>query len=254
MDKTNLTCAILCKDSRLADRLTEYIGKMPCLELTAAHRNPLDALNEYINHKADLYFVQLVSVAGTDGIGGMEFCRLLSPETRVVFIAPDGQYAARCFQLDALDYLTDLDAPSFFRSVNKAVRWFARCNHVLPLSAASAVSSPDTSRTCIIHVRSENRIVRLRLDNILYVEGMGDYVKIHTQKDMKPVLTLSSMKLMETRLPESLFLRIHNSFIINKEHVESIGHSEVTLAGKRLPVGDAYRNRLNGWVAGLTVI
>lgn len=251
MNKNTLTCAILHNDEHLARRLKEYIGRMPCCSLTAVHCNPLDALDDYLRNKVNLYFVELDAASASDGIGGMEFCRLLSAETRVVFIAQDGQYAAQCFQLDALDYLTDLNISTFFHTMNKVVRWFSRSADVP--SRLAFISCPDIRRECIIHVRSENRILRIRLGDILYVEGMGDYAKIYTQGTDKPVLTLCSMKLMETRLPEEMFLRIHHSFIINMECVDSIGHAGILLAGKNLPVGDAYRERLRVWVSGLTI-
>lgn len=253
MNKIALTCAILCSDPQMADRLAEYIGKMPDLLLAASHRNPLDALNEYLKNKVNLYFVELGTASETEGIDGMEFSRLLSAETRVVFIAKDECHAARCFQLDALDYLTELNLSTFFQAMNKAMRWFARRSDTS--GRPSFISRPDTRGQCFIHIRSENRIIRLRLGSILYVEGMGDYAKLHTTDDHKPLLTLSSMKLMETRLPGDMFIRIHHSFIVNMERVGSIERSEVTLTGgKRLPVGDAYRKRLERWVAERTVI
>lgn len=247
-----LTCAILHSDAQLAAQLTEYIGKMPCLSLASLHTHPLDALNEYTQNRVNLYFVELGTASEADGISGMEFCRLLAAETRVVFIAKDGRYAAQCFQLDALDYLTELNASTFYRAMHKVVRWFSRWDSAS--GRPTVISCPDLRGEHVIHVRSENRIIRLRLGNILYMEGMGDYVKIYTRDADKPFLTLSSMKQMEARLPERMFLRIHHSFIVNMERVDSIERTELTLAGKRLPVGDAYRERLRQWVAGVVVI
>lgn len=246
-----MTCAILYDDTQLTDRLREYISKMPCLSLKAAYDNPLEALNEYLKEKVDLYFVQLGTASEKD-IDGMEFSRLLSVETRVVFVAQDGRHAARCFQLDALDYLTDVTLSSFFQAMNKVVRWFSHSDGVSLRSPF--VSCTNVRDDNIINIRSEYRIVRLHLDDILYVEGMGDYVKIYTRNVEKPFLTLCSMKSMETRLPEGMFLRIHHSFIVNREHVESIERTELTLAGKHLPVGDVYRERLKQWIARLAVL
>lgn len=252
MDKTTLTCGILHSDAQLIGRLTEYVGKMPFLSLVAVHTHPLEAFNDYLKKRVDLYFVELNAKSKADDIDGIEFCRLLSAETRVVFMAQDERYAARCFQLDALDYLTELNASTFFLTMNKAVRWFSRPDSACPRRAV--ISCPDAQDVSIIHVRSENRIVRLRLNSLLYVEGMGDYTKIYTRDTGKPVLTLSSMKLMETRLPGEAFIRIHHSFIVNMKQVDYIERSEVVVAGKRLPVGDAYRNRLKQWVEKLMVI
>ncbi|MGN0047580.1 MAG: LytR/AlgR family response regulator transcription factor [Bacteroides sp.] len=250
MNKKTITCAILCSDASLATQLTEYIAKTPYLQQPIVHSNPLDALNRYTKDKVNLYFVELDAPYEANDIDGIEFSRLLSEETRVVFIARNAQKAARCFRVDALDYLTELDISTFFQVVNKALRWFAHT------SIAPAISSKgrDEWEEKILSIRSKSSIIRIRLDEILYIEGMGDYVKIHLQDVDTTHLTLSSMKQMEARLPHAMFIRIHSSFIVNKMRIKYIERSEVLVANKRLPVGDTYRDRLKQWVSELKIV
>ena len=101
----NLNCAILHADGEVVRRLEEYIGKVPFLSLRGTYDSPLEALRDYYEVKVEVYFIGICA-AGEGGIGGMDFSRMLSLPTRVIFVADTGRYAAECFRLDALDYLT----------------------------------------------------------------------------------------------------------------------------------------------------
>ena len=102
----NLNCAILHADPEIAGRLEEYIGKVPFLSLHGKYGNPLEALKDYYETKVEVYFIGIYPVEEGE-INGMDFCRLLSSSTRVIFITDTDRYAAECFRLDALDYLMD---------------------------------------------------------------------------------------------------------------------------------------------------
>ena len=121
----NLNCAILHADPEIAGRLEEYIDKVPFLSLHGKYGNPLEALKDYYETKVEVYFIGIYPVEEGE-INGMDFCRLLSSSTRVIFITDTDRYAAECFRLDALDYLMDgLNFSTFFQSVSKAARWFS---------------------------------------------------------------------------------------------------------------------------------
>lgn len=110
----NLNCAILHADPEIAGRLEEYIDKVPFLSLHGKYGNPLEALKDYYETKVEVYFVGIYPVEEGE-IDGMDFCRLLSSSTRVIFITDTDRYAAECFRLDALDYLMDgLNFSTFF--------------------------------------------------------------------------------------------------------------------------------------------
>ena len=121
----NLTCAILHADQQVSEQLEVFIAKTPFLSLCGKYSNPIEALKGYYDNKVHLYFVG-IGQEEMEGINGMEFSKLLSPFTRVIFIADTPRYAAECFRLDALDYLiSEINFPIFFEAVNKASRWFS---------------------------------------------------------------------------------------------------------------------------------
>ena len=179
----NLTCAILHADQQVSEQLEVFIAKTPFLSLCGKYSNPIEALKGYYDNKVHLYFVG-IGQEEMEGINGMEFSKLLSPFTRVIFIADTPRYAAECFRLDALDYLiSEINFPIFFEAVNKASRWFSLKGETgMQLTVVSEKSQADASQpemSKVIYVKSDNRIFRLDISRISYIEGLGDYVKIY---------------------------------------------------------------------------
>lgn len=247
----NLNCAILHTDAEIVGKLQEYIEKIPLLSLSGAYNNPLEALRDYYDTKVEIYFVGIDSVEEA-GINGMDFCKLLSLPTRVIFIADSDRYAAEGFRLDALDYLLEsVDFPVFFQSVSKAARWFALQDVG---TAGSKETKPLEESPKVIHVRSDNRIMRLDMELISYIEALGDYVKIYCKGVSKPILSLCSMKYMEAKLSTDEFIRVHRSFIVRKDCISAIGRSTLVVEKKDIPIGDAYRERVKEYVSRLLVL
>ena len=246
----NLNCAILHADAEVAGRLEAYIDKIPFLTLRGKYANPLEALKDYYETEVEIYFVGIYPVE-EGGICGMDFCRLLALPTRVIFIADTDRHAAECFRLDALDYLVNgVEFPVFFQSASKAARWFS-LQEVAPRQKAPVL--PEESPR-VIYIRSDNRIMRLELDQINYIEGLGDYVKVFCRSAAKPILSLCSMKYMEEKLPADEFIRVHRSFIVRKNCIDAIGRSTVVIEKKDVPIGDAYRERVKHYVSRLAVL
>ena len=247
----NLNCAILHADPEIAGRLEEYIDMVPFLSLLGKYGNPLEALKDYYETKVEVYFVGIFPVEEGES-NGMEFCRRLSAATRVIFITDTDKYAAECFRLDALDYLMDgLNFSTFFQSVSKAARWFSLQD--AGTSDSKHRQGPEEAPK-VIYMRCDNRIMRLDLERINYIEGLGDYVKIFCKGASKPVLSLCSMKYMEEKLPADEFIRVHRSFIVRMDCISAIGRSTLLIEQKDVPIGDAYRERVKGYVSRLAVL
>ena len=247
----NLNCAILHADPEIAGRLEEYIDKVPFLSLHGKYGNPLEALKDYYETKVEVYFIGIYPVEEGE-INGMDFCRLLSSSTRVIFITDTDRYAAECFRLDALDYLMDgLNFSTFFQSVSKAARWFSLQD--AGTSDSKHRQGPEEVPK-VIYMRCDNRIMRLDLERINYIEGMGDYVKIFCKDSPTPILSLCSMKYMEEKLPADEFIRVHRSFIVRMDCISAIGRSTLLIEQKDVPIGDAYRERVKGYVSRLAVL
>ena len=246
-----MNCAILHSNESVTRKFESFISKIPFLTLDGIYKEPAKALKEYYENKVNLYFIGIEDTE--DEVNGMEFSKLLSPSTRVIFISESDRYAAECFRLDALDYLltTDMSFYIFFESVNKASRWFSLQEPKLKAITTEKMSADFPE---VISVKSNNRIMLVDLPNILYIESLGDYVKIFTRNMEKPILSLCSMKYMEGKLPATDFLRIHRSFIIRKECIRTIGNNTITLDKRELPVGDTYRNQFKSYLSLLQVI
>ena len=175
----NLTCALLHTDAKMLEKLQGFIGNIPFLTLCGVHAEPLAALKEYYISKVDVYVVGLFP-ALEGGIGGMDFCRLLSSHTRVIVVADTEHYAAECFRLDVLDYLVgDFNFSIFFQAASKALRWFT-------LKKGRTLQPYQENQTDVvqkvIYLRSDSRILRLSVEEICYIESCGDYVKVHHRR------------------------------------------------------------------------
>lgn len=249
----NLTCAILHADNNVTEQLKMFIDKTHFLSLCGEYTDPAQALKEYYEKRADIYFIGLRHNE-MEGLNGMEFSKLLSPYTRVIFIADTPQYAATCFRLDALDYLVnEVSFLTFFEAVNKAARWFNLKGEASKTS--NITSSKDEAQTPkVIYVKSGTRIIQLNMANICYIEGLGDYVKIYSKDEPKPILGLYSMKYIENKLPADDFIRVHRSFIIRKDCIRSIEGNSITLEKRNIPIGDVYRKGLKSYVSDYSIL
>lgn len=247
-----LNCAILHPRGETAARLAGYVDKIPYLCCCGIYTNPLEALKAYYGQKVEVYLVGIAPVAEGE-IDGRDFSRLLDAYTRVIFVADTDRYAAQCFRLDALDYLADdVEFATFFQAAGKAVRWF---------SVREEADGRDTHEGNVrkdaagfINIRVDNRILRLELDSIDYIESCGDYVKFYCKGSTRPVLSLCSMKYMEERLPVGKFIRIHRSYLVRCAAIEVIDNESVTVAQKQLPIGVSYRKRVKDYVSGLELL
>lgn len=247
----NLTCALLHTDAKMLEKLQGFIGNVPFLTLCGVHAEPLAALKEYYISKVDVYVVGLFP-ALEGGIGGMDFCRLLSSHTRVIVVADMEHYAAECFRLDVLDYLVgDFNFSIFFQAASKALRWFTlKKGHTLQ---PYQENQKDVVQK-VIYLRSDSRILRLSVEEICYIESCGDYVKVYCRNEPRPFMSLCTMKSMEEKLAGSDFIRIHRSFLVRRQAMDAIGTNTVSVGSKELPIGDAYRERLKASLSGLTLL
>ena len=245
----NLTCAILHADRQVSEQLEVFIAKIPFLSLCGKYSNPIEALKGYYDNKVHLYFVG-IGQEEMEGINGMEFSKLLSPSTRVIFIADTPRYAAECFRLDALDYLiSEINFPVFFEAVKGET---GMSFTVVPEKSQADASQSEMPK--VIYVKSDNRIFRLDISRISYIEGLGDYVKIYSKDEPKPVLSLCTMKYMEERLPSDEFIRVHRSFIIRKDCIRIIESSKIALDKRSIPIGEVYRKKLKNYISDYSVL
>lgn len=244
-----ITCTILCNDDVLSVKLKDFVTRTPFLSLCGIHQNPIEALTAYYESPVQLYFINIEH----GEMDSFQFCQLLKATTRVIFTASSKEHAADCFRLDALDYLlTPLSYPIFLEAVSKALRWFSIQTPLPP--APPVVADVPKRKSPFLYIKSEYRVVRLDLEEITYIESMGDYIKIYFQDGSKPVLSLCSMKNLESMLPKDDFIRVHRSYIVRKECIKVLEHGNIIFDKVCIPIGDSYRKQFQEFFSKFSVL
>ena len=224
-----MKCIIVDDEPLARDILMEFTGKVPFLELKASCKNGFEALEILQKEKIDLIFLDIQM----PDINGIQLYKSLNYRPMVIFTTAYSNYAVTGFDLDAVDYLVKPFAfQRFLKAVNKA--------HEQIKEPRTTVS--DTNRD-FLFVKDGTKIIKVVYNDILYLEGMKDYVKI-VLKEGKMVMPLISMQNIMEKLPAGQFVRIHRSYIVPLSKIETVEKNRVVIAGKWLPVGNSYKNNL----------
>jgi len=225
--------AIAIDDEPLALKLiTGYIEKTPGLKLVGRFDNPVDAADFLMENQADLIFVDIKM----PDLSGVEFTRIIEKGPKVIFTTAYDKYALEGYKLDIVDYLLK---PFSYEEFMGAVQKARRLINLEQQQAPDKVDSNDE----FLFLKSDYKIKRINFNDILYVEGLKDYIKIYTKNDPKPVLSLSTLKLIESKLPEKRFMRVHRSFIVNLARIDTVERSRIVFGKVYIPVSDQYKDK-----------
>lgn len=234
----NLRCAIIDDEPLALGLLDSYVKKTPVLTLCGTYSSAVQAMESLPKNPVDLLFLDIQMPE----LNGLEFSRMVSNDTRIVFTTAFNQYAIDGYRVNALDYLLKpISYADFMETVNKAVRWFELQQKVDSTPPAENVRK-------YIYVKSDYKLVQIELDKILYIEGLKDYIKIHIEGTNKPVLSLISMRAMEEKLPASQFIRVHRSFIVQKQKIKIIDKGRIIFGKDYIPISDSYKQELQNYV------
>lgn len=235
MTEKKIKCLVV-DDEPMALRLIEsYAKKTPFLELRAACSNAFEALEILEDENIDLVFLDIQMPELT----GVELSKTLSKNTRVIFTTAFNEYALDGFKADALDYLLKpFSFDEFYNSALRAKEWFA-------LVRSQSTAKPETD---FLFVKADYKQLKISFNEILYFEGVRDYVKIALTENKRSVLTRMNLKALEAELPESKFMRIHRSFVVNLDKIDSIERSQVIIGNQRITVADQYKERFGEFV------
>lgn len=216
---------IIIDDEPLAVSLLEsYVSKTSFLTLSGTYSSAVQAMQELPGKKIDLLFLDIQM----PDLNGLEFSRMVDPHTRIVFTTAFNQYAIDGYRVNALDYLLKpISYTDFLQAANKALQWFER------------TQKPEEIES--IFVKSDYKLVQIELKKIQYIEGLKDYIKIYTEENPKPILSLMSMKAMEELLPTTRFIRVHRSFIVQKDQIRIIDRGRIVFGKTYIPVSDSYK-------------
>lgn len=217
-----------------------FIEQTPFLRLAGRHESAVAALRAlHVQPDVQLLFLDIKM----PDLSGLELARVLQNGPRVIFTTAFNQYALEGFRVDALDYLLKpFNYEEFLRSALKARGFFelkqAGTNQA-PVASAVPVVVPEDDH---IYLKVEYQLVRVALADIRYVEGLKDYVKVHLASTKRPLLSLTSLRSMEEKLPTRQFMRIHRSYIVGLSHIQAVGRGTVQIQGETLPVSDGHRD------------
>lgn len=229
---------IAIDDEPLALQLvSSYIGKTPSLELAGVFDNPIDAREFLEENEVDLIFLDIEM----PDLNGIEFTRLLENRPKIVFTTAYEKYALQGFKLEAVDYLLKpFGYEEFLKAVEKVKKLIGY--------ERSAQKEEVSANNEFLFLKSEYKIRRINFNDIVYIEGLKDYIKVHLHNQDKPILSLSSMKSIESKLPESKFMRVHRSYIVNLERIETIDRSRIVFGKVYIPVSEQYKDAFQNFL------
>ncbi len=225
-----LRCIAIDDEPLALRQICSYIDQTPFLELLTGCRDAFEATTKIHELDPDLIFVDI----NMPGLNGLEMVQSLEHPCMVIFTTAYSQYAIDGFRVDAVDYLLKpISYPDFLKAANKAQK-ASHANRKHP----TEISPGDDEG---LFVKSEYRIVRIRFNDIKYIEGMREYVRIHLTEG-KPIMTLLSMKALEEKLPPHQFMRVHRSFIVNLNKINVIERNRIVFDHNvYIAVGEQYR-------------
>ncbi len=233
-----IRCLVVDDEPLALHILEDYISKIPFLQLVKATTNPIEALSMVQNGEADLVFLDVQMPELT----GIQFLKISNGKVKVILTTAYSQYALEGYELDVVDYLLKPIAfDRFYKSVQKAQ---SVINPVAsaPSSAPAIPEAPQKDlQNDFIFVKTEYKIQKVYLHDILFIEGLKDYISIYTPTER--IITLQIMKKMEEALPEQHFVRVHKSYIVALNKIDSIERSRICIQDKIIPVGDTYRDQ-----------
>jgi len=226
-----LRCLAIDDEPLALELLEDNISKVPYLELVALCSNPLEAMTVLQQQSVDLIFLDIQM----PGLTGLQFIQSLTVKPMFILITAYEKYALDSYSLDVIDYLVKpVSLERFIKACNKAWELYGLKTNK---ATASKEAPPD-----YIFVNVEYSLIKVVITNIIWIEGLKDYIKIHLHDTTKPIVTRMNMKAMEDELPSSKFLRIHKSYIVSVDYITAIRKSSVFIGDLELPVGENYRD------------
>jgi len=230
--KDKIKCLIVDDEPLARIVLKEHINKIDFLELIGECRNAIEANSFLLSHKIDLLFLDI----NMPHLSGLEFLEQLNPAPGVIFTTAYSEYALEGFELDIIDYLLKpINFQRFIKASNKALRWLGKGT---PLKE-STQTGDDNIENAFMYLKSQDKMVKVTITDIIAIESQGHYVKIHTTE--KNFLIHQSISEMEERLPIQLFQRTHRSFIIGLKHIKAFSSAQIETEKLNVPIGRSYK-------------
>jgi two-component system LytT family response regulator len=233
----NIKCLIVDDKPLAIDILADYIKKIPFLELAATTTNPIEGLSILRTQNIHLVFLDIQMPE----LNGLQFIKIAGKQSKIVLTTAYSKYALDGYEHDVIDYLLKPIAfDRFYRAAEKAMHVLQPKNADALFLAASVENTKQQNTATYLFVKTEHRIQKVNLDDILYIEGLQNYISIQTGADR--ILSLQTLKKVEEQLPPAGFIRVHKSFIAAFKHITYIERSRIFIGEAIIPIGDSYRD------------
>ncbi len=224
-----LTCAIIDDEPLAADLLKSYVKRTPYLELKGIYNSAIMAMKDLHDNPVQLLFLDVQMPE----LSGLEFAKVLPKGTKVIFTTAFSQYALEGYKANALDYLLKpISYDDFLMSTDRALEWFSIC-----------IKQDVYRRDRFMLVKSDYKLQRVCLDDILYIEGQKDYVCFFL-KNGETVYSLTSLRKLDDYLPKPEFLRTHRSFIVHMPEVQLVDRFRIVFDDMLVPISDNYKDEV----------
>ncbi len=229
-----LNCIIIDDEPLAAQLLASYAERTPILHLVGTYNSAVQAIKDIKEKKIDLLFLDIQM----PDLSGLEFATLIPRHTKIVFTTAFSQYAIEGYKVNALDYLLKpVSYEDFVRVVNKAQDAFSEEEKQYLFE-----------RDRFIFVKSDYKLMQICLDDILFIEGVKDYVKIYTDNEQKYVMSLMNMKKLEENLPHPEFMRTHRSYIVHMTKVKMVDRFRIVFGTHYIPISDSYKDEVQSFL------
>ena len=230
-----INCAIIDDEPLAAELLSSYAAKTPFLNLVGVYNSAVEAIRTLRSEPVDLLFLDIQMPE----LSGLEFATILPPETLIIFTTAFDRYAIDSYKVNTVDYLLKPIAyDNFLKAADKALRRIVD-------SRKQATYAADR----FIYVKSDYKLVRIDLDDIMYIEGVKDYVRIVLSNSSQPVMCLMNMRTLEEYLPTPEFLRVHRSYIVHMSKVQSIDRFRFVFGDTYIPISESYKDVVNDYLS-----
>ena len=227
-----ISCAIIDDEPLAAGLLESYARKTPYLQLVGTYNSAILAMKDLRDNPVQLLFLDIQMPE----LSGVEFAKILPKDTRVIFTTAFPQYAVEGYKVNALDYLLKpISYEDFLKSTDKALEWF------------SIIQRQDAyRRDRFLFVKTDYKLQRVNLDDILFIEGLKDYVRFYLKNGEK-VMSLMSMKKLEEYLPRPEFLRTHRSYIVHMTETPLVDRFRIVFGENYIPVSENYKDDVQNY-------
>lgn len=234
-----LNCAIIDDEPLAVDLLSSYVEKTSFLNLTGGYNSAIAAIKDLKSNPVDLIFLDIQMPE----LSGIEFAKILPRSTKIVFTTAFSKYAAEGYDVDALYYLLKpISYEDFLKAANKALKWFEERER------------PESYRSDrFVFVKSDYKLQKIAFDDILYIEGVKDYVRI-TMANGDKIMSLMNLKKLEDRLPSPEFMRIHRSYIVHMNKIEVVDRLRVVFGTTYIPISDSYKDSVMAYIDRHTLL